>query len=945
MRDSVNIDLEMSHRVTVGSMFRPSSRDAQTVELLLQGRLTLSPHPEQCIQQQVDWDADPLADRNWRAQLNMLRWIDPLRREEAHGNAAAGQRWLEITGQWIDRNLDPSAAADSAWMDMVDGIRARTLIAGLDLVARVDPGRLGYYEEALIAHGEWLADARNHGHSNHLLHQFEALVAIGWVVGRADWREAGVQGALNLFREQYDHEGVNAEGAVGYHLNNYKWWREAQQILFLNESGKDDPFELLDRTGLELAHATQPDGTLAPIGNTGVVRAVDRGNKFLDFVNSDGARGAAPDELIALYSSGYIYGRSGWGEHERPMSEETFFSLLFGRNDRVHGHVDSGSLTFYANGSPWLVDPGKYSYDGGSDRAHFNRRDAHNVLVVRDRFHDRRVPVELVRHTITSEYADFVLVDKGYKDVRIERRVVYSTEGEFMVVIDTVNSEREVTAYQSWQLSPEADSWIDGNRVNLASGSKNAVLAMFGIAPNVTAHRGETEPLVGWVASGWRRREAATQIRAERTGTKFRFVTVISAGFRDQKPVVSNVSGLPRGAVGFDVSTGRIRQRIVVLRERVLTGPVGWLPKLDDDGGDEVRGPVENEEVLSRSEIMNRVVSAKELAWAGKTADERIQVAEDLDAERPADNSSIIVDTAVADLMGADLDSARKPFAVARRGLIAWPNSRPIDPVGDLQIVSYRGVPDTIHPPEQPTLLTFDLGELVLPVAVAPDSGPILTVLFHGAIDRSRFELPFFQRYRFQRTLNAGPTAAISDPTLDLLPSLRLGWYLGSEAVELPPIIGEVINRLRDSLGVERVILQGNSGGGFGAIASGVYVENSTVVAFDPQTDLRCYIRRFYLQAVEAATGLPSDSGEELLGETRVNAMARMLAERRFPRIFAASNRGDQIHRDNHLHPLKKFMDEHAPGSFSLIDLDLGPGHNSPSNEVFADVMRRAYDV
>src|SRR5699024_8285041 len=285
MRDSVNLDLELSRRVTVGSMFRPSSRDAQTVELLLEGRLTLSPHPEQRIQSQVDWDADPLADRNWRAQLNMIRWIDPLRREAANGYVAAGQRWLDIKEQWIDRNLDPSAAADSDWMDMVDGIRARTLIAGLDLVDRVDPGRLGHYEEALIAHGEWLADARNHGHSNHLLHQLEALVAIGWVVGRADWREAGVQSALTLFREQYDHEGVNAEGAVGYHLNNYKWWREAQQILFLNESGKDDPFKLLDRTGLELAHATQPDGTLVPIGNTGVVRAVDRGNDFLDFVN------------------------------------------------------------------------------------------------------------------------------------------------------------------------------------------------------------------------------------------------------------------------------------------------------------------------------------------------------------------------------------------------------------------------------------------------------------------------------------------------------------------------------------------------------------------------------------------------------------------------------------------------------------------------------------
>src|SRR5699024_3206286 len=113
----------------------------------------------------------------------------------------------------------------------------------------------------------------------------------------------------------------------------------------------------------------------------------------------------------------------------------------------------------------------------------------------------------------------------------------------------------------------------------------------------------EAEPLVGWVATGWRRRDPARQIRAERTGPMFRFLTVISAGFRDQKSVVSNVSGLRRGAVGFDVSTGRIRQRIIVLREQVLTGPVGWLPNLDDDGGDEDSGPGADEEVLSRSEV------------------------------------------------------------------------------------------------------------------------------------------------------------------------------------------------------------------------------------------------------------------------------------------------------------------------------------------------------
>lgn len=945
MQESTTINLELSRLVTVGSMFRPTSRDTHTADLLLNGRLLLSPHPEQEIQKIIDWDADPLSDRNWRAQLNMLRWLDPLRREELQGNELAGVRWLEITEQWIRRNIDPATAVDSAWMDMVDGIRARSLIAGLDLVNRLAPDKLPFYESALVAHGEWLNCSDNHGHSNHLLHQLEALVAIGLVLGRSDWKESGVSGAMKLFRDQYDDEGVNAEGAVGYHLNNYKWWREAQQILFLGTKSQTDPFELLDRTGEELAHATQPDGTLTPIGNTGIVRPIDRGNAPLEFVTSSGARGKAPDDLFAIYSSGYIYGRSGWGEHERPMSEETFFSLLFGRNDRVHGHIDSGSLTYFAGGAPLLVDPGKYSYDGGAERSHFNRRDAHNVVVVDGRFHDRRIPVTLSRQTVTSEYADFILDDRGYKDVNIERRVIYSVEGEFLVVLDGVDSEREVTAHQSWQLSPEVHADVDGYQINLSLNGKHAVLATFGIPPSVTVHHGETEPLAGWVATGWKVREPASQVRVERTGTKFRFVSVISAGYRDHVPVVTNVSGLPKGILGFDVTTGRSELRMLILRDEVLTGPIGWLPNFDLSAaeGDESEANAPQ----SREALVSLIKDAKQSAWACTDSHERVRIAQEL--RESLDSTSfaggdLIAQVAVADLIGADSESEVEPTSAGRRGLVSWPNGKKLEPVGGLPVVSYRGVPDAITAPEDPVLLTFDLGELVLPVAVAPDPGSILTVLFHGAIDRSRFQLPFFQRYRFQRTLQSGPTVAISDPTLDLHQGLRLGWYLGSDGIDLPPVLGSVVARLRDALGVERVVLQGNSGGGFAAIASATYVDDTTVVAFDPQTDLRRYIKRFYLQAIEAATGLSNDVIEEILPESRLSVLSRMLLENRFPRIVGVSNRGDQIHRGTHLQPLQEFMSTHAPDRFSMIDLDLGPGHNSPSNDEFAEVMRKVYN-
>ena len=79
---------------------------------------------------------------------------------------------------------------------------------------------------------------------------------------------------------------------------------------------------------------------------------------------------------------------------------------------------------------------------------------------------------------------------------------------------------------------------------------------------------------------------------------------------------------------------------------------------------------------------------------------------------------------------------------------------------------------------EPDAIYTWLADSVVLPALVSPAQGDVLTVLFHGALDRGRVQLPVYERVRFQKSLEAGPFMAFGDPTLDLSRSLRLGWYL-----------------------------------------------------------------------------------------------------------------------------------------------------------------------
>src|SRR5699024_1923685 len=103
-----------------------------------------------------------------------------------------------------------------------------------------------------------------------------------------------------------------------------------------------------------------------------------------------------------------------------------------------------------------------------------------------------------------------------------------------------------------------------------------------------------------------------------------------------------------------------------------------------------------------------------------------------------------------------------------RTALVNWDNDPEWRPTFYPMPVVHHGAGLVLETrPQETAIHTVDCGALVLPLALDPAPGDVLTVLFQGAVDRAKLRLPIFLRWRYQLELHAGPTLAIADPTLD----------------------------------------------------------------------------------------------------------------------------------------------------------------------------------
>lgn len=117
-----------------------------------------------------------------------------------------------------------------------------------------------------------------------------------------------------------------------------------------------------------------------------------------------------------------------------------------------------------------------------------------------------------------------------------------------------------------------------------------------------------------------------------------------------------------------------------------------------------------------------------------------------------------------------------------------------------------------------------------------------LVVLFHGAVNRKTHEYPKYLGYRRGVHPHAHQIA-FSDPSLLLSDKLSMGWFAGSSGTPLQSLLPPFITGLVESLGVEKLIFVGGSGGGFAALFYSWAFPGSTAVVMVPQTNINGYHR------------------------------------------------------------------------------------------------------
>ncbi|MEU1271733.1 alginate lyase family protein [Streptomyces sp. NPDC005799] len=212
----------------------------------------------------------------------------------------------------------------------------------------------------------------------------------------------------------------------------------------------------------------------------------------------------------------------------------------------AHAHADALSVEVRHDGVDVLADPGTYCYHGQPEwRQYFRSTLGHNTLQLDGA--DQSVsggPFLWTRHAETrvlsvdtsgEDTAAWSAEHDGYEGSLHRRRVELTAARRELRVIDEVQGPRRAVRL-AFHLGPAITADLEGNRARLSwtkdGEDRSAVLELPGQL-TWQAHRGETDPVLGWYSAGFGRKEPATTLVGSgfTDGTEG-FTTVL--GFRGQ---------------------------------------------------------------------------------------------------------------------------------------------------------------------------------------------------------------------------------------------------------------------------------------------------------------------------------------------------------------------------------------------------------------------------
>ena len=479
---------------------------------IMAGKLTIAPWPAVTIDPNrdgdINWQLNPFHHPTWFSDFQSGGWIETL----VSGYLAGGPdahayqaRAAQITRGWL-RGVPVTVRNPGTLICISEAFPGQAWIQ--DQI----PPSVDYY----AAH--WMG-AWNHG----LMQDLELLrIGCGYpaqAFGGAAlrWRRTAVAQMIAAFEPNPLGPSIDAQGAVNeqatlYEDFVYNLWR--QGLPRLAACGYRLPGWItarIARLPAFLAYATEPDGDLVQIGDTYVEQP---------------ATSPRQPHLVAVYSAGYVFGRSGWG------AGASFYSLRFGRGRQVHGHDDHMGLTYYDRGRDLVVNAGHTGYENTPYRTFLRSPEANSVLVMPGVPFDAAAPTTLVRDWI-GDHAQFCqFFDTAFDGDPRYRSVYVSQRPDLVLVLDRASGASEYQ--QLWHLDPalRVTQVTRSSAIASAPGTQLELLQIplpgQVIPPRSTqVVRARVNPYQGWVSRQMLQRVPDDVVTMTRTGPSATMLTLI----------------------------------------------------------------------------------------------------------------------------------------------------------------------------------------------------------------------------------------------------------------------------------------------------------------------------------------------------------------------------------------------------------------------------------
>ncbi len=283
----------------------------------------------------------------------------------------------------------------------------------------------------------------------------------------------------------------------------------------------------------------------------------------------------SPSRLFA--HGGQAVMRSDWGTDAHHLVFDT--GPLGCRVSGGHGHADLLAIQCSVFGKPQLVDSGTYCYTPNAHwRDHFRSSAAHNTVVV-DRksqavpvgpFSWRERPTAQLRHWFSTPAFDYADAEhhayRRLKDQVTHRRRVLFVKPRYWVVVDDLQGADVHQIDLMFQFAPGdlsigSDGWVR----SLDADNRGLCLRAFSSTPlHAEIHRGEVEPIRGWISPDYGLRVPAPQLSYSAVvRLPLRVVTLLLPhdGEEQALPDVTQVQG-EGGRISLVLDDGRETVRI-----------------------------------------------------------------------------------------------------------------------------------------------------------------------------------------------------------------------------------------------------------------------------------------------------------------------------------------------------------------------------------------------